>query len=123
MDIKEALARAKSWASSPGTRPDISTVRQVAAVLVENAMQQDQRLSAYRLLALGRVVHIQRGNPLRGPDTGAGYGRLVKARIVGFGENAHDVRCTLLEDDGNSVGGPSKQGEEGQWCLSQVKIE
>lgn len=120
MDIKEALQRAEHWASNPRSRPQMDTVRLVVAELVQHHKRQADLLSVCQSLALGIPVLIERGNPSRGPETGPGHGRMVKAKIVGFGEVGHQIYCQLLEDDPHAVGGPTRAGEEGFWSISQI---
>lgn len=60
----------------------------------------------------GDEVVLVRGSRGRGPETGPGYEREVRARYLGGDEL--NVICELLEDDPNG-GSPTKTGETGCW--------
>lgn len=120
MDTAEALDRAESWRKNPRIRPTAEVARQVATTLAARVQQIEKRLR----LSVGREVLIERGNPNRGPETAAGFGRRVPAvieeAVIGIGDQ---VRCKLLTDDPNAVSAPNRAGESGLWSLSQIIIE
>lgn len=67
-------------------------------------------------------VLILRGNPDRGPETGPGFGRKVRAQFLNdFDSRQIGVKCRLLEDDPHGIGKPDKAGEEGWWEISQIQ--
>lgn len=61
----------------------------------------------------GDEVVLVRGSRGRGPESGPGYERQVRARYLG-GQNGM-VQCELLEDDPNAGTAPFKAGEVGWW--------
>ena len=70
------------------------------------------------------AVRILRGSPTRAAETGPGYGRLVPALFLReLDQTGHNVKCRLLADDPGSVGKPDNAGEEGWWCITQIKWE
>lgn len=60
----------------------------------------------------GDEVILIRGSRGRGPETGYGFERKVRARYLGGDEI--NVICELLEDDPHG-GMPNKVGERGVW--------
>ena len=67
------------------------------------------------------AVHLLRGNPNRGAETGPGYGRLVPALFLReFDQAGFNVKCRLLADDPDAVGKPNVAGEEEWWSVSQL---
>lgn len=61
----------------------------------------------------GDEVTLIRGSRGRGPDSGPGYERKVKARYVAG--DAFNVVCELLEDDPDATTAPFRRGERGLW--------
>lgn len=64
-------------------------------------------------MRIGEEVILIRGNAWRGPESGPGFGREVKARYLG--SDGEVVECMLLEDDPHAVTAPIKAGEIGWW--------
>lgn len=60
----------------------------------------------------GDEVILIRGGRGRGPETGYGFEREVRAKYLGGDEI--NVICELLEDDPHG-GSPNKAGETGVW--------
>lgn len=92
----------------------------MAFALSEHVRALEEELSALRALTIGKPVFIHRGNPARGPETGPGYGRLVRAKLLAAPCFTHEAECELLEDDPAAVGGACKAGDIGYWCLSSI---
>ncbi|WP_126447979.1 hypothetical protein [Sulfuricystis multivorans] len=67
----------------------------------------------------GDEVILRRGSCGRGPETGPGYGRDVRARYLDG--NEFYVFCELLEDDPGASVPPFKAGEEGCWHYSAIR--
>ncbi len=63
-------------------------------------------------IAPGDEVILVRGSRGRGPETGPGFERKVRAKYLGG--DAVNVFCELLEDDPHG-GAPTKAGETGMW--------
>lgn len=122
VDLTEAMARAKAWRSNPKMRPEPRTARAVAAALADRITQLEGQLATAQRLAAGREVLLLRGNPARGPETGAGFGRKVPAVVVEASVGHHQVLCRLLADDHDAVGSPCRAGDEGLWAASQVIV-
>lgn len=64
-------------------------------------------------MKFGDEVVLIRGSRGRGPESGPGFERRLRAKYVGARKNM--VRCVLLEDDPNATGKPFKAGEAGWW--------
>lgn len=85
-----------------------------------------ERLEKVRALidayAAPREVLLERGNPLRGPESGTGHGRWVRVRFLGLLEENGGMQssCQLLEDDPWAAGAPDKAGDVGLWSTSAV---
>jgi hypothetical protein len=120
MEIAEAMVREKSWRESPKIRPAPNVAKMVAATLATRVQQLEEQLAAMQRLVVGRQVLIRRGNPDRGPETGPGFGRQIAAVIEEAPVGTSQVRCKLLVNDPDSVGGPSQAGESGLWSISQI---
>lgn len=65
-------------------------------------------------IQVGDEVVLIRGSRGRGPETGPGFEREVRARYLG-GNGPLDVVCELLEDDPNATTLPFRAGETGVW--------
>ena len=63
-------------------------------------------------IAPGDDVSLVRGSRGRGPETGSGFERKVRAKYLGG--DAVNVICALLEDDPHG-GAPNNAGEIGVW--------
>lgn len=61
----------------------------------------------------GDEVTLIRGRRGRGPESGPGFQRKLRARYIS-GDRFH-VCCTLLEDDPDATVAPYKAGEDGYW--------
>lgn len=64
-------------------------------------------------IMVGDEVILTRGSRGRGPESGSGFERDIRARYIGGDQ--HNVRCILLEDDPNATVAPFKAGEAGTW--------
>ena len=62
---------------------------------------------------IGEEVVLVRGSRGRGPESGPGFERRIRAQFLGV-ENGV-IHCMLLEDDPNADTPPFKAGEEGWW--------
>jgi hypothetical protein len=113
-DPDECMAFAvQAWNCAARTKASAAVTR-----LEEQVRELQARLSLAEKLLVGMPVTLHRGNPGRGPESGPGYGRKVKARIIGLVGSR--VECELAEDDPNAVGSPCRVGESGAWEASQV---
>jgi hypothetical protein len=65
-------------------------------------------------IKVGDEVILIRGSRGRGPDSGPGFERQVRARYLG-GNGPLDLKCELLEDDPHATVAPFKAGEVGIW--------
>lgn len=61
----------------------------------------------------GDEVVLVRGGRGRGPETGPGFEREVRARYLGG--SRHEVHCELLEADPHATVKPDRAGETGIW--------
>jgi len=69
------------------------------------------------VLFFGDKVLILRGSPGRGPETGPGYGRRVRATLIGARGN--QIRARLDQDDpGSAFADLSHRGDVGWWDRS-----
>lgn len=102
---------------------DVYAATQFKIKIVADAME---RLAKVRVLideeARPRQVLLERGNPLRGPESGTGHGRWVRVRFLGLLEENGGMQssCQLLEDDPWAAGAPDKAGDVGLWSTSAV---
>ena len=69
-------------------------------------------------MRFGDEVVLTRGGRGRGPASGPGYERQVRARYLGA--RGHQVFCALIEDDPNGVVSPFRAGETGWWGRSAI---
>jgi hypothetical protein len=65
-------------------------------------------------IRVGDEVVLIRGSRGRGPESGPGFERRLRARYLG-GDGPHMVTCALLEDDPNATCAPFHAGEIGTW--------
>jgi hypothetical protein len=64
-------------------------------------------------IKVGDEVVLVRGARGRGPESGPGCERAIRALYVGG--NRFNVYCELLEDDPHATVAPFKSGERGLW--------
>lgn len=93
---------------------------QELAEQLQGLSQQLAKLDTLEALQAGQPqpVEIERGNPERGPGTGAGFGRRVPALLLRC--EGRQVLCRLVQDDPHGVAEPSRAGQEGWWEASQI---
>jgi len=71
-------------------------------------------------MRFGTNVILTRGSQNRDPVFGPGFGREVKAVLIGA--RGKQVRCRLTEDDPNAGIGPEPAGTIGWWSKSAIKV-
>jgi hypothetical protein len=64
-------------------------------------------------MRFGDEVILTRGSRGRGPDSGPGFERELRARYIGARGNT--VYCELLEDDPFATVAPFRKGGRGHW--------
>ncbi|WP_313315387.1 hypothetical protein [Pulveribacter sp.] len=110
---KDALQRQLASAA-PGRAQEL-------AEQLQGLCQNLAKLDTLEALQAGQpqAVEIERGNPERGPATGAGFGRRVPALLLRC--EGHQVLCRLVQDDPHAVAAPSRAGQEGWWEARQIR--
>lgn len=69
----------------------------------------------------GDICLLLRGNPYRGVETGPGYGRKVKVKVLRMHRKGQ-VTCELMQDDPASSCGPFKKGETDVWHVDSLAL-
>ncbi len=107
----------EAWNHAPRNRGNEAVER-----LGQWVQELQERLVMVESFLIGLPVIVKRGNPDRGPGTGPGYGRNVRAQICRV-VDAHRMECELLEDDPGAVGVPCKAGERGVWEAGRIALD